>query len=429
MLDVAAIREKNQTSRLAKVTPEELRAVPVERLAEPEFYQRLLETSVDPQYSYEIGKTAQLLAALKEALERGKALADRDGERWLAFQELVVYLQWNCLPLVSPADAERLFQLHLLFCRPAEIEVVEKVLRLYVDYVERPAEYQRFRAVILRGLKANQERLGSRSMTVNRAVVPPYVGNWLADYDHGSTGAGARRDLARITYLNQSQNVKGLRAEERETLRQVLKSYDFFKFPVLASGRVAATGHVVPEEAQRPLSESAAGAAVPPVPDVMQQRIQLAYQGEIAQERMVAREADGLKRAVGSDPGKLSAAFFAAVQEKNVARTIAALRLLCERGGLERMLADDRRLQRYLLTVWPARYGAAAAAQFAEAPTARQSVQMFIQYVLQERLGLPEGEAARAGVKLGNIFTQRGRHEYEKLAYFDVKSKTFKWLT
>lgn len=180
---------------------------------------------------------------------------------------------------------------------------------------------------------------------------------------------------------------------------------------------------------QSPLPVSAARERPGGVPlDVPTQQIMAAYQWAVAFEQSVVQEVAGLKQAAGSGSDKLRAAFFAAVQAKQVPRTIAALRLMAEQGEFERMLADDARLRRHLLAAWPDLYGATAAVQFGEHPTTRQSVRLFIQYVLQERLGISEPEAARMGAQLGNLFRQHGHPELGALAYYDVAEGKFRWM-
>ena len=116
------------------------------------------------------------------------------------------------------------------------------------------------------------------------------------------------------------------------------------------------------------------------------------------------------------------------MRARSIPRTVAVLRLLVERDELLSMLSGDEQLKHYLVSVWPEMYGAAAADELARNPNSRQSVQKFLQYLLQERLGLPVGEAARVGAQLSNAFKQRGKNELQNLAYFDVQDQTFKWM-
>ena len=128
------------------------------------------------------------------------------------------------------------------------------------------------------------------------------------------------------------------------------------------------------------------------------------------------------------DLAKLRQEFFAAVQKKNVNRTIACLRLLTEKNDLENFLRQDEKLRQFLLVTWEKQYGADFAAQFRQNPTQIKFVRLFLRYILEERLTMPASEAARVGLQLANIFVKAGKKSYNKMAYFDVVSKEFRWF-
>jgi len=44
-------------------------------------------------------------------------------------------------------------------------------------------------------------------------------------------------------------------------------------------------------------------------------------------------------------------------------------------------------------------------------------------------LGMSENDAAREAVKIGGLFVKAGKVEYNKMAYFDAQTKTFRWFS
>ena len=162
--------------------------------------------------------------------------------------------------------------------------------------------------------------------------------------------------------------------------------------------------------------------------DKMKEEILLAYRGDSRQHSVILKEEKKISDKFGSDIASLRAEFYRAVQAKNLNRTIALLRLLTQEDELTKFLVEDKKLNTFLAATWQKQYGPELAEEFKKNPTDISFVRLFLQYILQQRLGLPSGDAARFGLQIGNIFVSLGKKEYNKMAYFDVKSKSFKWF-
>ena len=139
-------------------------------------------------------------------------------------------------------------------------------------------------------------------------------------------------------------------------------------------------------------------------------------------------EREKLSKRFNNDAAKLREEFFKTVQNKNTNQTIAILRILAQNKELENFLKDDAKLNKFLSAVWEKQFGKDFVSQFQKQPDQIKFVKQFLRYVLEERLGMTASDAARVGLQIGNIFVSSGKKGYNKMAYFDVASKGFKWL-
>lgn len=153
-----------------------------------------------------------------------------------------------------------------------------------------------------------------------------------------------------------------------------------------------------------------------------------AYMGDEKAFQKEEKEKERLKQDVGDDREALRNEFYKAVQTKNVARTIAALKLLTEMRELLPLLREDGRLKKFLSKIWREEYGEDFAQDFLNHPDQPKYVRLFLSYVLERRLGLEEKDAARVGAHIGNIFKKMGEKKYAQLTYFDMSQRVFRWL-
>ncbi|MDD5110682.1 MAG: hypothetical protein PHI63_05740 [Patescibacteria group bacterium] len=398
-------------------------------LGDDEVYRGLRAAADEFLQGADVGDAHEALKNLIKILKSSPTFRVEQPGQWEKYQALIVQLQWACVPILTDDEVENLFRKHLLFAFEREVDVEAKLGGFF--RIHRDTETLGYRRlIVLRGLKENQEQIGREGIPIGGSGtdVAPTVQNWLRDYDQSTPRSRTRGVLAQEHYLSTGTKGKKLTPPQRDMVRRLVKLYDFLRYPQLPEEIVEPTGHEIPSRLISPQPDTGRGAAQSASPQARSEEIRSAFRGEAAVEATVQRELESLRRAVGNDPRRLRDAFYHVVRERNIATAVAVLRLLCERDELLAMLSGDEKLQQYLQAVWPALYGAAAAQRFAQSPLARQSVVLFIQYILQERLGLPEGEAARVGAQLGNILANKGHREYDKLAYYDVAEQTFKWL-
>ncbi|MDX9892785.1 MAG: hypothetical protein RB292_00010 [Patescibacteria group bacterium] len=288
------------------------------------------------------------------------------------------------------------------------------------------------------------------------------IKEWLIDYT-SVVGTGKADSLRFNEYFTSNKNFVKLAVGDKQKVRSLIELYEKLKLSsmepegmeetidlvvdgkwfVFDHGRFEEIGLVgSPYQGQTPSilpvepskflpDESEPSVALPkttPVASGVEQEVLLAYQGDLDQQRLINKEIEKLNKKFGNNPAVLRSEFFKAVQKKDVVKTISLLRVLAQLGDLENFLAMDEKLNKFLKVVWAKQFGPELAAKFENHPAQVEFVRLFLRYVLEQRLNMSEAQAARIGQQIGNIFVSLGKKSYNKMAYFDVKAKEFKWF-
>src|SRR3989344_8592567 len=391
-----------------------------------------------------VGEAFELWVWLDKTLQ-GVQPGDLTPEVEREYRKTLVLLAWVALPLVDEKNVEQLIITHLLNAAALEwVSLVDKVDGfISFPFGDLPPQDRR-QAVALRALKNNEQLVGGWKIKVSgeEESTQQSIKNWLRDYDLTTGSVSRRSRLNLIEYTNSSLNVGKLSADQRAVLRQILELYDYLRFRVRPD-EITTTGHTLPSRAVRPVSTvkseeptpqqapaAPAQEAIPALqPSQTEQEVLAAYQGDANFRSAVQREAAKLNKKAGTAIGRLRTEFFGAVQGQQVVRSVAALGLLAQAGGLENLLSQDKKLAQFLAVTWEKQYGPEVSEEFKTNPEQIKFVRLFLQYVLQQLLAMEVNDAARIGAQIGNIFVSQGKKDYNKVAYFDVASKTFKWFS
>ncbi|MFA6382497.1 MAG: hypothetical protein WCX08_04495 [Candidatus Buchananbacteria bacterium] len=413
----------SRLEKIKKMSPEELGSSAtfglIEKLAD--------EYAIGSQ----IGEAKELWQFLTKNLIAGKT----DEEKKAVghhYQPLLIKLGWVACPFISESEIENLFKSSLLVAIDLEIDLVDKA-KSFIGLVfgDLRLATQR-RNLLVFALKANEEELGTRTLKIENLnlELPPQIKNWLKDYDQSTQTPQRKERLSLLEYINTSKNISQLSEEKKLILRQIFELYDFLRF-LTSEENVEATSHQLPEEIALPKEKEDLSKFITTQTETkssMEQEVLAAYQGDPRQLKAVASEQEKVTKKFGDDKAKLRVEFFTAVQNKNVVRTIAILRILAGLADLENFIKEDEKLNKFLAVTWAKRYGDEFAAEFAKNPAQIQFIRLFLRYVLEERLGLSASDAARVGLQIANIFVSLGKIDYNKMAYFDVGKKSFEWF-
>jgi len=410
----------NRLEKIKKITPDQLETADILDLL------KLLTSGYLD--GFQVGEAKELWWALSRLITglQAKTISQKTMNQ---VNRLMVDLGWLALPFLPDSAVENLFKADLLRALSLEIDVLAKIKTFFSFSYGNFNLLEQQRRLMISALKINEELIGDRAIKISDVgeEVAPAIKNWLKDYDQSSNVNQRSRRLNLVEYINTNNNVRQLSAEQKETLRRVLQVYDFVRF-LNQLESVSETGHKIPAEKVTVLDRGLASASVEDESSKEQQEIFQAYQGNEKQAKEISREQAKLAKKISGKVDQLPAIFYQAVQTKNVAVTIAVLLLMAETDTLGSFLKTDEKLRQFLSLTWEKQYGKATAEAFNRNPNQPKFVRLFLQYVLQQRLGLDGSEAARLGLHVGSAFVRTGKKGYNTLAYFDVKSKQFRWF-
>lgn len=389
-------------------------------------------------------------------------------ELYANYEELLAQARMLALPSCSEREAVDLCERHFLqaYLRlRAEVNIANKIHGLLVGTPGFSARDELKRA-LRAALQRNGEVFVSGMLPLEGHDVPQTLGNWLRYYLAVVGAAPAKGSLARAEFFQRDRSILALSSDQQQVLHEIIEFFDDLsqssltpegledRVTVVVDGklqlyrggyfedlekseaakvirRLAAVSGGATAAPTAPVEPASVGSP-PPVArtlagDDRSAAIVAAYRGDPGQAQAVAAEQQRLA-SLGGDVAKLAAEFFRAVQRSNVAAAHAALLTLAATGQLPELLAGDEKLRAYLMAVWPKTYGAASAAALARDPRSWQSVRLLLQYVLQERLRLPEAEAARIGAQVSNALQRSMPGKYPAFAYYDVTAGAFHWM-
>jgi len=407
---------------------EKIKKIQESDLLNPDIISNTEDLCADYVNGSRVGEAQELWVFLSKLIN-GSKIKTLNLSFYLRYNEVLDKLAWIAYIFMPDLEVERLYKSRLLFGLSNEFDIKGKV-KLYFNLAFGDLlRLNQRRNLIINALRSNEEYLGRQDLNITNLneKLPPMIKNWLRDYDQSSQTEKRMERLGIVEYFNASRNIRQLSESQKLYLRQILELYDLLRFLTATDDNLEITGHEIPSKSN--LSNN-----LKPAEDIVnetssnlliEKEILAAYQGDARQQKMITGEEEKLKKA---GKFKLREEFMAAVQDKNVNKTMAAFRVLARSGDLGSFLKEDAKLNKFMAGVWEKKFNKALAAEFIKNADQLKFVRLFLRYILEERLGLGTSDAARLGLQLGNIFVNLGKKEYNKIAYYDVGSKGFKWF-
>jgi len=264
-------------------------------------------------------------------------------------------------------------------------------------------------------------------------------------------------DTLKLTrYVTDSENTKRLDQHNRRIIQKLLDTYEYLKLSSLtAEGleesvsmfvgskhKVLDKGKLydIKEDDHSRLLRKAAkylGVAVredpaPASPASTQEstdmlgRFEELLAGDPEQEELVHQRARHLFDQARKRAGHLVLLIHDAIGERKLVNIRAGLELLARNKRLDEFFKHESTL-RILGPIIEKQYGPKVLADYRERPGASPYVQALLRHLYEERLQVPESEAARMAITMANTLVLLGDERYIDLAYADEETRTFAW--
>lgn len=172
-------------------------------------------------------------------------------------------------------------------------------------------------------------------------------------------------------------------------------------------------------------------AAQPPA--VTPEEIKAIFNGSDEERADLARRIAKFKEVTAADPQRERDAFYEILYPPDFGPVephfvVAAVLTMADDGSLVKTLIDDLRCREIINKYLVDQQQQGAAFRFSEKPGDAEFMNIFLQLVLRGFAELPEGDAARFGLRACRAMIRAGYAEYDGLAAFDADTRAFRWL-
>lgn len=250
---------------------------------------------------------------------------------------------------------------------------------------------------------------GKKIYSSDGRLLMPSVDNWLKDYVR-FLGAGYHNSLQRSQYLAKAPNALELSNEERESLRNILLSYDD---NVVLSWHYA-DGLLM---AELPTSHDEASDKKIDLEVVVKN-----LEAHLKQIETVVLPTDFIMSEAANDIFKLRDVLWQALGVQDRTKILTCLKVLAEKKVLDAMLTEDNRFRNILKRFVTVRYGNSLGTWLENNQDKLISRRLFLEMVLEEKMKLTEDEATVAAFYLTNIWPKSGQ-----VVYLDQQDGVLKW--
>ena len=182
------------------------------------------------------GETALLGRRLLEDILLPQAPQLQDArEIYERYQKLIIILKFINLSVRGLPEIQNLISQHLLLAMRVSVPVkakFQRVLEVYDDIMMDGTIAE----ALGKTIQTATEKLGTETLKLRSSDkrLPPALGNWVSDYFQSVLLPTGREKIPgsvdRISYVNQSLNVRQLAKEDKDLLLHVLELYDWLRF-------------------------------------------------------------------------------------------------------------------------------------------------------------------------------------------------------
>lgn len=386
-------------------------------------YDELL-TELDTQVKKEIEQENK--EAQTEKIKPKKPIVDPDdpmAPRPLEFAD----------PEQDKEEMKAIFEKHLL--KVFDTNMIEMKIDFNVLLTKLLLEDNSFQLDLLNSMASNQELITKNKIVHNNEKVEPTIANWLKDFiSHLDLKKNETLStLQKAKYYNESPNIKNLSKEERQLVDNLFDLYENISNFYVTSEKLPMSEiqlFTFTEEEQQEFIKKYQDQikSAEPQDQEKEENIYDQYLGNKQEREKLMQAEKQIVEKTRKESDKLANEFYQALIKRNKFGTIAALKLAVETGILDDLIVGEERFIGFVEGYLKRNNLEAELNDFKKNPRDLKFVKYFIKYILSERLGLQENEAARIALQLGNIYRQQGVESLAQIAYYDMKTKSFKWI-
>lgn len=363
------------------------------------------------------GETMDGPLEVSAALERvvhDTNLQNNKASAWSRAHELLVHARWLAVAHVKERDVLDLLRTTSVAATRMGVPLLDHLnarLAFFEDSLRGDEDRKRF----LQAIRESEEQIGSTPLLYEKGgeQPPPYLKYWLQDYDRAAPPSKPRDEFTRVTYMNQSSNVRKLSQPDRDLLLRVLETFDSLAYPKVEVVSTERAPLGIPRREPQPtFTQETIARAVP------DRRTLDAY------AERVSKDIANKKQDAPTTFAELVSVSQAPIPQETA---YGFLHLLAKQGALESVVSEQGALQDRLRMYGREQRMPKLIQALDVGGGAPVVMQALIRYVLEARAGLPRETSAAFGALVGRILKENGKTQYGGIAYYDLKTKQFRW--
>lgn len=417
-------------------------------LADIEAYGQLGVWILDIERSNRFSEATKLYNLLQNYFEKHKDFEVNYPEMAKKYQDLVVWLKFITLHLLSDEELFGLLKNHLIEGIRLDIDIREKLKTMF-KYSWDPFILGNKCNLVVKAISQNNERLGNYKIKagVDGREMLLTINMLILDYNRFSKEGERRGGLEEAYYLGHSQEAQKFSPNDRDLALKILQIYDFVRFPPLDKlisemkvspfRTVSAPAMPLPKRGlpQTPLVSPLEKIKETTQATVSYAKLQKTYNNYKTQIPLYqGLENKLLEKTQGQLMG-IKEELVLALKAGDKNQVIAALRILAKQGILGNILKDSPLWQKTIIEYIKNKYATQLSQvelnqlikNFPRLSNAPAVFSEFLQYLLKARLKLSENESALVCVDIIDIFNQKGENKFAGIITGNADIGEFEW--
>jgi hypothetical protein len=393
------------------------------------------------------------------------------------YQDLILKAKWIALPRFSEKEIIDLFEYSFVKIFELEFYNIWNKIEMKLITIAFCEDRDEFKKKIREALLRNKEDFTNRTIIYEDKKYKPTIGNWLLLYNK-ILGTESLSHLKRAQFFVSNSNIKTLDPKEKENLRTLINLYERLKLSSLTlegfeedisvnePGRkgIIRGGVFYPENEKlirdfrkriKDFEDSMKFEKI--LKPIKHENIKIQEAQNNKTIKQEDREIQGAKRQEISTKEKiLSEVFKGQLEQKTIynfereiidetrknpekiksilkqaldvperEKAIAALKLLAQINELPELVKDEKIGQGFIFFL--SNLGEKITIDdLKRMSNSIKYTNLFLQYVLKNKLGLNENDSAKIGVQFSNILSTFNK-DFRKMVYFNADKGEFRW--
>ncbi|XOU94422.1 MAG: hypothetical protein ACNFW9_06365 [Candidatus Kerfeldbacteria bacterium] len=345
------------------------------------------------------------------------------------YKIVVNKLKYICLSILPERKVAYLFENSLISGIELEIDIFGKLDVLFNLLRDRETGFETHR-LLARNIGNNNEKLGNSKIKVSNEnkLSNPTLANWIRDFSSTLTNNEIPSYLEEAEYINSNSNVKSLSVSEKESLKNILRLYNYLRFPVRKEDKVIETGHHVGKDELKLPNDDKPDKTYSGNPlEILKEKY-----NEYRRARWnILRLEDEILVATKGDIELIKKELASAARLSQQDRLIACTKILARQDSLAEALGNspawvnalgENIISKYTRTNEPSDISVVVS-QLKDNVSAPAVISEFLQYLLIDKLGMSDSDSALVAIDIGQLLGEN----YQIMVFGNQENGSFEW--